>query len=134
MTGGGGAVMILPAGRGPATSVTSGTRNRLDFTCTLTSTDRKSTRLNSSHRCISYAVFCLKKKIRMTNVCELAACLRDELRHTAQYRLNDDAAHRRLLDAPGKPETLETVGRQFFFKFQAVHGHSLPFPQVGSSA
>src|SRR5437879_10466066 len=27
-------------------------------------TDRKSTRLNSSHRCISYAVFCLKKKKR----------------------------------------------------------------------
>src|SRR5437764_4610919 len=26
--------------------------------------DRKSTRLNSSHRCISYAVFCLKKKKR----------------------------------------------------------------------
>src|SRR5437763_11041147 len=29
--------------------------------------DRKSTRLNSSHRCISYAVFCLKKK---TNNCD----------------------------------------------------------------
>src|SRR5437763_8861941 len=28
--------------------------------------DRKSTRLNSSHRCISYAVFCLKKK-KITN-------------------------------------------------------------------
>src|SRR5437879_7306907 len=27
--------------------------------------DRKSTRLNSSHRCISYAVFCLKKKTRL---------------------------------------------------------------------
>src|SRR5437762_9879034 len=27
-----------------------------------TAGDRKSTRLNSSHRCISYAVFCLKKK------------------------------------------------------------------------
>src|SRR5437879_8870236 len=26
--------------------------------------DRKSIRLNSSHRCISYAVFCLKKKTR----------------------------------------------------------------------
>src|SRR5437762_8999714 len=26
--------------------------------------DRKSTRLNSSHRCISYAVFCLKNKIQ----------------------------------------------------------------------
>src|SRR5437879_10058742 len=29
--------------------------------------DRKSTRLNSSHRCISYAVFCLKKKKQKTN-------------------------------------------------------------------
>src|SRR5437764_2740909 len=28
--------------------------------------DRKSTRLNSSHRCISYAVFCLKKKKKNT--------------------------------------------------------------------
>src|SRR5208337_4360546 len=28
-------------------------------------TDRKSTRLNSSHRCISYAVFCLKKKKKL---------------------------------------------------------------------
>src|SRR5690348_17857497 len=30
-----------------------------------TSGDRKSTRLNSSHPSISYAVFCLKKKIEM---------------------------------------------------------------------
>src|SRR5438094_2601747 len=29
--------------------------------------DRKSTRLNSSHRTISYAVFCLKKKKQETN-------------------------------------------------------------------
>src|SRR5437879_8240353 len=29
--------------------------------------DRKSTRLNSSHRCISYAVFCLKKKKKIKN-------------------------------------------------------------------
>src|SRR5438876_4613494 len=29
--------------------------------------DRKSTRLNSSHPSISYAVFCLKKKINTTN-------------------------------------------------------------------
>src|SRR5437762_6350327 len=32
------------------------------FTGTVSGPDRKSTRLNSSHRCISYAVFCLKKK------------------------------------------------------------------------
>src|SRR5437764_14669997 len=34
----------------------------------ITAQDRKSTRLNSSHRCISYAVFCLKKK---KNTCAL---------------------------------------------------------------
>src|SRR2546426_8573290 len=35
--------------------------------------DRKSTRLNSSHLVISYAVFCLKKKIKARN--ELASYL-----------------------------------------------------------
>src|SRR3712207_9525102 len=30
--------------------------------------DRKSTRLNSSHANISYAVFCLKKKIKQTQI------------------------------------------------------------------
>src|SRR5258708_21797168 len=31
-------------------------------------TDRKSTRLNSSHQIISYAVFCLKKKKKKTKI------------------------------------------------------------------
>src|SRR5439155_8868625 len=43
-----------------------------------TSTDRKSTRLNSSHVAISYAVFCLKKKIpqatKATNVSIVTNC------------------------------------------------------------
>src|SRR5256884_7218985 len=39
----------------------------------LTTGDRKSTRLNSSHGYISYAVFCLKKKKRATNT----LCLRN---------------------------------------------------------
>src|SRR3712207_8102827 len=34
--------------------------------------DRKSTRLNSSHANISYAVFCLKKKKKMSQLCQLA--------------------------------------------------------------
>src|SRR6266511_925272 len=34
--------------------------------------DRKSTRLNSSHVKISYAVFCLKKKKKMANACRPA--------------------------------------------------------------
>src|SRR5688572_31854214 len=33
--------------------------------------DRKSTRLNSSHSQISYAVFCLKKKKSSKNICYL---------------------------------------------------------------
>src|SRR5437762_12999036 len=36
--------------------------NNYDARVSATQADRKSTRLNSSHRCISYAVFCLKKK------------------------------------------------------------------------
>src|SRR5258708_22096715 len=34
--------------------------------------DRKSTRLNSSHQIISYAVFCLKKKNTTTDIMRLA--------------------------------------------------------------
>src|SRR5258708_15207720 len=40
--------------------------------------DRKSTRLNSSHQIISYAVFCLKKKIinvQLTTSCQLIPIL-----------------------------------------------------------
>src|SRR5437879_10339976 len=39
-------------------------RSALDASLNHVKIDRKSTRLNSSHRCISYAVFCLKKKIK----------------------------------------------------------------------
>src|SRR5437764_9131255 len=48
--------------------------------------DRKSTRLNSSHRCISYAVFCLKKKKK----CVEAEILVSNIRQTTDvcaYRL-----------------------------------------------
>src|SRR5258708_15550742 len=38
--------------------------NRADRKGTHSATDRKSTRLNSSHQIISYAVFCLKKKTK----------------------------------------------------------------------
>src|SRR5207248_8958428 len=40
-------------------------RAMLDFFDAYSLSDRKSTRLNSSHRTISYAVFCLKKKIEI---------------------------------------------------------------------
>src|SRR2546427_8856970 len=40
--------------------------NRLRFPAVISRRDRKSTRLNSSHSQISYAVFCLKKKKKKT--------------------------------------------------------------------
>src|SRR5437762_8782658 len=46
------------------------------------SIDRKSTRLNSSHRCISYAVFCLKKKKKKLRSKYTAN--KDDLRRTRQ--------------------------------------------------
>src|SRR2546422_6875336 len=41
--------------------------NEKYFHCIKSSIDRKSTRLNSSHGYISYAVFCLKKKKEKTH-------------------------------------------------------------------
>src|SRR5437762_10544235 len=49
--------------------------------------DRKSTRLNSSHRCISYAVFCLKNKRRQPSL-QL-----DRSQQTHALYLRRDATH-----------------------------------------
>src|SRR3712207_7620978 len=57
--------LITIAGN-PALSVADGDRmERALAGLDLLIRDRKSTRLNSSHANISYAVFCLKKKIRL---------------------------------------------------------------------
>src|SRR5436189_2294005 len=54
--------VLLPADGATLLTVDSGGAIAVDR-----QKDRKSTRLNSSHRCISYAVFCLKKKKRKNN-------------------------------------------------------------------
>src|SRR5437667_5606812 len=56
------------------------------------STDRKSTRLNSSHITISYAVFCLKKKKKNKN--------RQEKRREHEYHTNNATKEAQ------KPQTL----------------------------
>src|SRR5256885_10336940 len=43
--------------------------------------DRKSTRLNSSHLVISYAVFCLKKKTPMSHPTNIAGTVRLDQQH-----------------------------------------------------
>src|SRR2546422_6117420 len=52
---------LAGTGQAQVSFVTSSRTNRTTVTL-LETTDRKSTRLNSSHGYISYAVFCLKKK------------------------------------------------------------------------
>src|SRR5437763_5037104 len=58
-----GAEAVIPAGLDRAATATRQAFGQLK----IHETDRKSTRLNSSHRCISYAVFCLKKKKKKKN-------------------------------------------------------------------
>src|SRR5688572_31832170 len=59
-----GAVLVAPAGRGRARRRPGGADGpgAGDLRRPAGREDRKSTRLNSSHSQISYAVFCLKKK------------------------------------------------------------------------
>src|SRR3712207_8556221 len=47
--------------------------------------DRKSTRLNSSHANISYAVFCLKKKKTLVDLADVMSTTLDLLITTKQY-------------------------------------------------
>src|SRR2546427_5710807 len=51
-------------------------------------TDRKSTRLNSSHSQISYAVFCLKKK-KQSHPKDKENRLREQENHLASYASHD---------------------------------------------
>src|SRR6266436_7224068 len=58
----------LPISTRPRRSHRARTRRRPERSTPRASRDRKSTRLNSSHGYISYAVFCLKKKKKKTFV------------------------------------------------------------------
>src|SRR5699024_12246401 len=57
---------ITAAGVAAATGATAGCGNLYSSDPDVLTLDRKSTRLNSSHVSISYAVFCLKKKTTNT--------------------------------------------------------------------
>src|SRR2546422_4967146 len=73
----------IPSPTGPSradtVTIVAGTTKTLPFGGRIVpATDRKSTRLNSSHGYISYAVFCLKKKkVELTNSQGLALCEHD---------------------------------------------------------
>src|SRR5256885_8232307 len=57
--------------------------------------DRKSTRLNSSHLVISYAVFCLKKKKNLLGTSDLTT-LAPAIHPISPYRPSDDSTPHQL--------------------------------------
>src|SRR2546429_4799414 len=57
-------------------SIVSEMRSVVQSIDTTVPLDRKSTRLNSSHGYISYAVFCLKKKISQTHIVRVVSSTR----------------------------------------------------------
>src|SRR2546429_7366891 len=60
-------VGLAPTSLGFGNQPLATTSTPMTVTLTNTGTDRKSTRLNSSHGYISYAVFCLKKKKKLND-------------------------------------------------------------------
>src|ERR1039457_1212175 len=81
-------------------------RSRL---CRRPSSDRKSTRLNSSHLVISYAVFCLKKK-------QMFSCVEhwEDVDTTTEERMTKDAQHQCISTSRLNSENVHTLC--FFFK------------------
>src|SRR3954466_7433930 len=91
------------------------------------SLDRKSTRLNSSHTIISYAVFCLKKKRRLyAELCHAAHTTPTP--HQPQYlsaHHSHDSAFQPPTDCPCSPACIDC----FFFFLRIGHPRtSPPFP------
>src|ERR1017187_9630098 len=90
--------------------------------------DRKSTRLNSSHRCISYAVFCLKKK----KIGEIRrASPPDEGTHAQDFGGPRPLALKRPLVDSGLARrglVLRTAARGFFFLMIRRPPRSTLFP------
>src|SRR2546421_4950793 len=78
--------------------------------------DRKSTRLNSSHDQISYAVFCLKKKIsdttfRLTRVKRVYGDLSIVFPTDMTYQASDDRLAAQIAEAFGRINVLDNIAR-----------------------
>src|SRR5437763_13478680 len=79
------ALSVCSSSSGDSTITVS---ERVPSSSVISTRDRKSTRLNSSHRCISYAVFCWKKKNSGLVIC--GWCLNRQLLSTATNQIRGD--------------------------------------------
>src|SRR5260221_10896154 len=92
-------------------------------------TDRKSTRLNSSHTVISYAVFCLRSEEHTSElqshsdlVCRL---LLEKKKHTSELQSHSDLVCRLLLE-----KKKNSVTRQQYMESEMNLCHSRQAPEI----
>lgn len=91
------------------------------------------------------------RSIHMTNVCELAALTRSELKTVVRYRLNEQGEQERLLDGPTRPtleaptkpardaehpqpRSIEQLGQRINQEAQRVFGRSLHIREVDAGS
>jgi Ni,Fe-hydrogenase III small subunit/formate hydrogenlyase subunit 6/NADH:ubiquinone oxidoreductase subunit I len=77
--------------------------------------------------------------IRMTNVCELAACRREALVTTAKYALSESGAHEKLLNHQlstlnYQPGPVEAIGNELKVRIAKVLGRSLHIREVDAGS
>ncbi|HNU99435.1 MAG: NADH-quinone oxidoreductase subunit NuoB [Verrucomicrobia bacterium] len=101
---------------------------------------------------LAKCVFCglcadTDKAIRMSTVCECAARHRNRLVSTAQYSLNEDGTHRRLIAGPDgatamrgavsslpRNDSIESLGRQIQSRAARLFGRSLHIREVDAGS
>ena len=100
---------------------------------------------------LAQCIFCglcadLDPAIRMTNVCECAARGRDDLVTSANYSLNPDGTHARLISPPAPPkpqrdepspsqrESLGVLGQQIKERADKIFGRSLHIREVDAGS
>src|SRR3954465_14400997 len=93
--------------------------------------DRKSTRLNSSHTIISYAVFCLKKKKQLAADSVRGRRCSYPTPRWSRERAGGGGARTRRDDARGRDLGTDGRGDLFFFKYRGAPAvHRSPPPRA----
>src|SRR6202163_2323049 len=98
-----------------------------------TRTDRKSTRLNSSHHGISYAVFCLKKRIERRHRKTPRSARRSHRQFPGVATCSKETHRVGTHRGSRRPVHQRRSRKHFFFLMNRRPPRSTPFPSTASS-